>query len=180
MQISRRGAITITSIHERFFNHVNQRALASRFLSLLAGILAMAVCSDSCRAQSSSPEALVDDFVTAWNTHAARGFERLYTADAVWVPVAEVRDEGRENIVKDLMSAHTSWARSSTIALVGGSTIRNPRPDVAIVFFRMKFLDQERRPIAGLERAMVIVAVKHSDGWRISAGQLTKESAPRK
>jgi len=179
MQINRREAVTITSIQERFFNHANRRALVCRFLYLLAGVLAMAVCSNPCRAQSFSPEAIVDNFVTAWNTHAALGFERLFTADAVWVPVAEVRDEGRENIVKDLMSAHTSWARETTIAPFGSSTIRKPTPDVAIIFFRMKFLDQQHQPIAGLERAMVIVAVKNSDGWRISAGQLTKESVPR-
>ncbi len=110
MQMNRRKPI---------FKLLNQSALASRFLYLLAGVLAMTVFSDACRAQSTSPEALVDDFVKAWNTQAERGFERLYTADAVWVPVAEVRDEGRENIVKDLMSAHTSWARATTIALVG-------------------------------------------------------------
>ncbi len=179
MRINCSKAITMTSIQKRLVNHASQGAFVRRFLCFLAGVLAMGVCSDSCRAQSSSPEALVDDFVTAWNMHAAPGFERLYTAEAVWVPIAEVRDEGRENIVKDLMSAHTSWARTSTIALFGSSTIRKPKPDVAIVFFRLKFLDQEHRPIAGLERAMVIVAVKDSDGWRISAGQLTKESAPR-
>ncbi len=59
-------------------------------------------------------------------------------------------------------SSKIGWgsARETTIALVGSSTIRKPKPDVAIRFFRMKFLDREHQPIAGLERAMVIVAVK--------------------
>jgi uncharacterized protein (TIGR02246 family) len=131
-------------------------------------------------AQSASPGALADDLVKAWNAHEAAGFKRLYTEDAVWVPVAEVRDEGRDSIVEDLMVAHTSWARKTTIVLFGDVTIRRPRPGVATVFFRMKFLDRENQPIVGLERALILVAVEDSDGWRISAGQLTKESAPRK
>lgn len=129
-------------------------------------------------AQSITAEGLTENFVAAWNAHEASGFERLFTEDAVWVPVAEVRDEGREAILKDLMAAHTTWAKKTKIALEGQSTVRQLKPDVAVIFFKMKFLDAAGKPIPQQERAMVLVATHAADGWRISAGQLTKESPP--
>ncbi|WP_340648093.1 SgcJ/EcaC family oxidoreductase [Pseudoxanthomonas winnipegensis] len=126
------------------------------------------------------PESLISAFVDAWNAHQAQGFERLFTEQAVWVPIAEVRDEGRAAIVQDLAAAHASWAGKTTIAPFGPSTVRIPKPGVATLFFRVKFLDAQGQPIAGIERALLLVAVQTAEGWRIAAGQLTKESpAPK-
>ncbi len=131
-------------------------------------------------AAAPGPEALVAAFVDAWNAHQAQGFERLFTEQAVWVPIAEVRDEGRAAIVQDLAAAHGSWAGKTTIAPFGPSTVRIPKPGVATLFFRVKFLDAQGQPIAGIERALLLVAVQTAEGWRIAAGQLTKESpAPK-
>lgn len=126
------------------------------------------------------PEALIAAFVDAWNAHQAQGFERLFTEQAVWVPIAEVRDEGRAAIIQDLAAAHASWAGKTTIAPFGPSTVRILKPGVATLFFRVKFLDAQGQPIAGIERALLLVAVQTAEGWRIAAGQLTKESpAPK-
>ena len=148
---------------------------------LSLGVLSLVVALSG-YAGVSAPQEIPQEFVTIWNSHEASGFEHFFTEDAVWVPVAETRDEGRENIVKDLMVAHTSWAKKTRIQLDESIpvTVRFVRPEVATIFFRMKFLDQQNQPIAGLERAMVVVAVKDSNEWKVSAGQLTKESAPRK
>jgi hypothetical protein len=41
-----------------------------------------------------SPESLADDFVAAWDSHDVKAFDRLFRNDAIWIPVAEVIDEG--------------------------------------------------------------------------------------
>ena len=128
-------------------------------------------------AAATGPETLIAAFVDAWNAHQPQGFERLFTEQAVWVPIAEVRDEGRAAIVQDLAAAHASWAGKTTIAPFGPSTVRLPKPGVATLFFRVRFLDAKGQPIAGVERALLLVAVETAEGWRIAAGQLTKESA---
>src|SRR5260370_13908167 len=69
------------------------KVLAPLFLSICLPV--------SSSAQSASPEAIVGDFVKAWNSHDMKALDRLLTDDAIWVPVAEVIDEGRGNIVKD-------------------------------------------------------------------------------
>lgn len=60
----------------------------------------------------------------------------------------------------------------------GPAEIHMLRPDVATIFFHMDFIDRGQ-PVAGLQRAMILVAAKKDGEWRISAGQLTKESASR-
>jgi len=47
------------------------------------------------------PETLADSFLAAWNSHAPKAFDALFTDDAVWVPVAEERTEGRAAIVDE-------------------------------------------------------------------------------
>jgi uncharacterized protein (TIGR02246 family) len=126
------------------------------------------------------PETLISAFVDAWNAHDASGFTPLFTEQAIWVPVAETRDEGRTAIIQDLAAAHATWARKTTIALLDTPTIGRPAAGVATLFFRVRFLDGKGQPIQGIERALLIVAVQDAGGWRIAAGQLTKESpAPK-
>ena len=115
------------------------KAVATMFLS---GLLVA-----TSAAQSASPETLVQDFVNAWNSHDGKVFDRLFIEDAIWVPVAEARTEGRKNIVKDFAEVHATWA---------------------------KFVE-DGKEVPGIDRAMVIVAVKEADGWKIATGQITKQ-----
>lgn len=126
--------------------------------------------------QSSDPTAIVHDFVKAWNSHDMEALDRLFTDDATWVPAVEVLDEGRERIVKDFSAAHATWAKTTTVALTTIPKIQMLKFDVAIVFFHMGLVDNNGNPLPGIDRAMMIVAVKQSGGWKIAAGQITKES----
>jgi uncharacterized protein (TIGR02246 family) len=143
------------------------KVLAPLFLSICF------VCSSS--AQSANPEMLVDDFVKAWNSHDMKAFDRLFTDDAIWVAVAEMRVEGRGNIVKDFAEIHASWAKTTTIVR-SATKVQTLRHDVAVVLFHAGYLDEQGRQIPGADRAMLIVAVKQSDVWRIAVGQITKQS----
>jgi len=129
-------------------------------------------------AQSSGPEALASDFVKAWNSHDMKALDRLLTDDAIWVPVAEVIDEGRGDIVKDFSEAHTTWAKTTTAVPTSAPKVRTLRPDIAVVLFHLGFLDKQGKRIPDINRAMLVVAVKQSDGWRIAVGQITKQSPP--
>ncbi|MGF7150452.1 uncharacterized protein (TIGR02246 family) [Sphingomonas zeicaulis] len=130
-------------------------------------------------AQVASPDAVAPAFVAAWNAHDAAAFERLYSEDATWVPVAEERTQGRDAIVREFASIHGSggWASRSMIALKGTPEIHRLRRDVVTLFFHMDFI-RDGKPVPGLQRALILVATSDRDGWRIAAGQLTKESVP--
>jgi uncharacterized protein (TIGR02246 family) len=145
-------------------------------LKVILGVGAGLAGATGSYAASATAEALPDEFMAAWNGHQADDFEKLFVDEAVWVPVAEVRDQGRDAIVKDLMVAHTTWAKKSKIAFEGERTVLHPKHDVAVLFFKMNFLDAAGQPVPGIQRAMILVGTKAADGWRISAGQLTKES----
>jgi uncharacterized protein (TIGR02246 family) len=129
-------------------------------------------------AATSAPGDLPASFVSAWNAHDLRAFEVLFTPDATWVPVAEERTEGREAILREFSKIHTSqgWAVHSAIALKGEPAVHMLRRDVATLFFHMDFI-AEGKPVAGLQRAMILVATAKRGQWRIAAGQLTKESS---
>lgn len=138
---------------------------------------AVVALSSGTVAAAPSPDTLADRFISAWNTHDLKAFEALYTPDAVWVPVAEERTEGRDAIVAEFAKIHAGagWAVKTTIAKKERPKVHFLRPDVAAVFFHMDFL-KDGKPIAGLQRAMILVAVRESGAWKIGAGQLTKES----
>lgn len=135
----------------------------------------------SSSAQSASPAALVDDFVKAWNSHDGNAFARIFTDDATFVPLAEVRVEGRSEIVKGLTELHMNqWAKTTTVH-PSAIEVRTLRPDVAVVLFHLGLtgiLDEQGKERAGQDRAMVVVAVKQPDGWRIAVSQMTKQSPP--
>jgi uncharacterized protein (TIGR02246 family) len=140
--------------------------------------IACLLAAPAATAQAPSPAALPDAFVAAWNAHDLNAFERLYTPDAVWVPVAEERTIGRAAILAEFGKIHTGdgWAVRTTIGRKGDAAVRTLRPDVATVFFHMDFLS-DGQPVQGLQGAMMLVAARERGGWRIAAGQLTKESA---
>lgn len=123
--------------------------------------------------QTVGPEVIVDKFVRAWNSHDVKAFDRLFSDNAIWVPVAEARVVGHGDVIKDFEEIHTTWAKTTTIS-ASDVKVQRVRPDVAVILFHAKFLEGGKE-IPGIDRAMIIVAVKESDGWRISAGQLTKQ-----
>lgn len=130
-------------------------------------------------AWAAGPEALPDRFVAAWNAHDPKAFEALYTPDAVWVPVAEERTEGRQAIVSEFAKVHVGgWAQKTTITMKDVPEVHLLRPDVATIFFHMDFL-MNGQPVPGMQRAMILVATASNGEWKISAGQLTKESPAR-
>ncbi|MEG8032343.1 SgcJ/EcaC family oxidoreductase [Sphingomonas aurantiaca] len=140
-------------------------------------ICGMVALSSAAIAAPQSPDMLPDRFVAAWNSHDPKAFESLYTADAIWVPVAEERTEGRAAITAAFASIHTGkgWATATTIARRDRPEVHVLTPNVATIFFHMDFL-KDGKPIAGLERAMILVAVRSRGGWRVAAGQFTKET----
>lgn len=130
-------------------------------------------------AEVRAPGDLPRQFISAWNAHDLSAFAGLYEPNATWVPVAEERTEGREAILREFAKVHTGagWALRSTIALKDPPVVHMLRPDVATVFFHMDFI-ADGKPIPGLQRAMILVATRSGTGWKIAAGQLTKESPP--
>ena len=141
--------------------------------------LVLAICfASSSLAQSASPEAIVGDFVKFWNSHDPKILDRLLTDDAIWVTVAEVRLEGRGNIVADLTKAHTGWAKTTTV-FATNTKVQTLRPDVAVVLYHIGFLDTQGKPKPGIDRAMLVVSVKQSDGWKIAVLQITKQTPPK-
>jgi uncharacterized protein (TIGR02246 family) len=128
-------------------------------------------------ARSSGAESLLDGFVQAWNSHDGKAFDHLFTDDAVWVAVAEARTQGRTAIVNEFSEIHATWAKETTI-VASDIEVHSVREDVAIVLFHGRYLDHSGQRVAGVDRAILLVAVKTKDGWRIAAGQLTKQSPP--
>ncbi len=145
--------------------HLSFKSIAALFVS---GFLAATAA-----AQSASPEAVVQDFVSAWNSHDVKVFDRLFSDDTIWVPVAEARVIGHRDVIKGFEEIHTTWAKSTTIT-ASDIKVQTVRPDVAVILFHARYL-KDGKEVPGLDRAMMIVAVKQPDGWRISAGQLTKQ-----
>ena len=124
-------------------------------------------------AQSATPVVVVDDFLKAWNSHDAKAFNRLFTKDAIWAPVAESRFVGHSDVIKEFEQIHTTWANKTTI-IARDIKVQSVRPDVAVILFHAKFV-QDAKEAPALDRAVIMVAVKQADGWRIAAGQVTKQ-----
>ena len=155
----------------------------ARLVSKILALLFLSICFiTSSSAQSATPEATVDDIVKAWNTHDGKAFDRLFTDDIIFVSVAEVRDEGRANVVKGFTKIHTTgWAKNTTV-LPSATKVRTLRPDVAVVLFHISLAgrqDEQGKRMPDVDRAMLFVAVKQTDGWRVAVGQVTKQSPPR-
>jgi uncharacterized protein (TIGR02246 family) len=136
---------------------------------VLAPLFLCICCVISSSAQSASPEGLVDDIVEAWNSHNGEAFGRLFAEDAVLISRGEVVVEGRANIVK-------AW-KTSTIVL-SAKTVRKLRSDAALVLLRLitPSSDEQGEQKQGGVSAMLFVAIKELDGWRIAASQITKLS----
>ena len=123
-------------------------------------------------AQSATPVAVVEDFLKAWNSHDAKAFDRLFTENAMWVPAAERRVLGHGDVIKEFEQIHTTCAKKTAI-IARDTMIQTVRPDVAVILFQAKFV-QEAKEAPALDQAIIMVAVKQPDGWRIASGQVTK------
>ena len=148
---------------------------------ILASLLLTICVVTSGSAQSASPERLVDDFVTAWNSHDEKAFDRLFTDDVIWVESSEKRQEGRSEVMGGFARIHsaTGWAKNSTVT-PSAIKVRTLGPDAAVVLYHANLAgrpDKDGKHMPDVDRAMMIVAVKGSDGWRITAGQITKPAS---
>jgi uncharacterized protein (TIGR02246 family) len=142
-----------------------RKIIVPLFVSLLFAFMSAA--------QSSTPVVLVDDFLKAWNSHDAKAFDRLFAQDAIWVPVAQTRVVGHADVVKEFEQIHTTWAKKTTI-IARDIKVQNIRPDVAVILFQGKFVqDAKEAPL--LDRAIIMVVVKQGAEWRIAAGQDAKQ-----
>jgi len=122
---------------------------------------AIATLSSGAIATPVGPEVVPDRFISAWNTHDLKAFDALYTDDAVWVPVAEERTAGRAAIVAEFAKVHAGkgWAVRTTIVKKGESEVHVLKRGIATIFFHVNFL-MDGKPVPGLERAMILVAVR--------------------
>ena len=149
------------------------RHISDSIVKVIIPLLVSALFAVTSASQSATPVAVVDDFLKAWNSHDANAFNRLFTEDAILVPVAETRVVGHADVVKEFEQIHTTWAKKTTI-IARNIKVQSVRPDVAVILFHAKFV-QDAKEFPALDRAMMMVAVKQADGWRIAAGQVTKQ-----
>ena len=149
------------------------RHMSDSILKVIIPLFVSVLLASMSAAQSATPVSVVDDFLKAWNSHDAKAFDRLFTQDAIWVPVAESRVVGHADVIKEFEHVHTTWAKKTTI-IARDIKVQSIRPDVAVVLLHAKFVqDAKEAPL--LDRAIVMVVVKQADGWRIAAGQDAKQ-----
>jgi len=144
---------------------------------LIIPFLLSALFATISAAQSATPEAVIDDFIKAWNSHEVEAFDRLFTGDAIWIPIAEVRVVGHAEVVSGFADIHKTWAKTTTI-VAKDSKVQMIRPDVAVLLFHGRYL-KDGKEDPELDRAMILVATKEGDGWKIATGQLTKQHEGR-
>jgi uncharacterized protein (TIGR02246 family) len=147
--------------------------MSDSIVKVMIPLFVSALFAATSAAQSATPVALVDDFLKAWNSHDAKVFDRLFAEDALWVPVAETRVVGHSDVIKEFEHIHTTWAKK-TIIIARNIKVQNVRPDVAVILFHAKFV-QDAKEVPTLDRAIIMVALKQADGWRIDAGQVAKQ-----
>jgi len=131
----------------------------------------LALIADPVGSEPSGPEALVDAFTKAWNSHNIQAFEPLFVQDADWVTTYDTRADGRAKILADLKEAHQGFAKDST-AVVSKTAVRLLRPDVAVVHFNADMRWPGNDPPIG--RTLLFVAVREAGTWKIAAGHIAK------
>lgn len=149
------------------------RPMSEPILKIIVTLFVSVLFAATSAAQSATPVALVEDFLKAWNSDDAKAFDRLFTADAIWVPVAERRVVGHADVIKEFEQIHTKWAKKSTI-IARDIKVQSISPEVVVILFQAKFV-QDAKEAPALDRGMIMVAVKQADGWRVAAGQVAKQ-----
>ena len=151
------------------------RTLLWSVLALVSAFAGGGSTALAAAAPVATAESLVERFVAAWNSHDLAAFEKLFTSEATWVATFDVREEGREAVLRDFRIAHEGWAKNSSVA-ASDALVTELRPDVAIVQFNlMMTMGQGKEPLG---RTLLLVASREADGWLIAAGQLTKPNCP--
>ena len=133
-------------------------------------VIVLSAVAGFVHAQKKPPESILDRFVAAWNSHDMKAMDKLYTDDAIWVTLAEVRLVGRPDIIRDMTAAHTTWAGNVSLVKSDVET-RTISPSSAVIFFKAGFI-VDGQPIPDSKRALMIVVVKRNNQWKIAAGQL--------
>jgi uncharacterized protein (TIGR02246 family) len=146
--------------------------MKSHYAPVVRLLLTLLVAGAPIPSVASGPEDIAMTFVQAWNSHDKGQFAKLFIANAYWVPGVGTRLDGREAIVNDLALAHTTWAKLTTMK-ASDVVVRQLSPDVAVVLFNVPFLAENGKAVEP-GNALIIVAVKELEGWRIAVGQLTK------
>ncbi len=142
----------------------------------VVALLASFCCLNASSLQEEGAAVVVNGFVNAWNSHDMDAFSELFAEDAIWVPVAESRLQGRGAILKDFTLIHTTWAKTTTIAS-SDVTVQTLSPDVSAIFLRLQYLDANGQRLPRANHAVLIVAAKMSGRWKIASGQITKLAA---
>jgi uncharacterized protein (TIGR02246 family) len=154
---------------------MNARMKLSAFRLLV--LLAIIGCATRSSAQSTSPEAIADDYVKAWNSHDMKAFDRLFAEDARFIRFADSQSAGRPDIIKEFSAIHTTWAKDISI-YHQAPKVRSLCRDSTVVTFDLGHLDEHGKEAPGIDIAMLVVAVRQQDGWRIVVGQITHPSHP--
>lgn len=149
--------------------------MKTSLLGILGSLAVLIFSAVSVSAQSASPEALVDDFIGAWNKHDSGAWGNLFTEDAIWVTIAEDRAVGRAKITSDFKEIHSTWAKDSRTGK-SDVVLRKVGPDVCVILFRAGSVEEGGKLLEKGKRALLLVVVKQSGGWRIAAGELAHPS----
>ena len=141
---------------------------------LLVALLAVASLSAG-EATQIGPEALVDGFVRAWNSHDMRAFGNLFTEDADFVNVGGKWWKGRTEIQARHQETHAKGFSTSSLSSLGVS-VRMLGADIAVIHFSWELTGQrdadgQQMPVR--RGILQMVAVKQPDDWRIAASQNT-------
>jgi uncharacterized protein (TIGR02246 family) len=147
--------------------------MSDSILKIIVPLFVSVLFAATSAAQSATPVAVVEDFLKAWNSHDAKAFDRLFTEDAIWVPVPETRVVGHSAVIKEFEQIHTKWAKKTTI-IARDIKVQTICPDVVVILFQAKFV-QDAKELPVLDRSIFLVAVKQADGWRVAAGQVAKQ-----
>ena len=142
-------------------------------------VLASLMLSSSAYAQVRSPEQLPEAFIKAWNSHdqTGNGFAAIFADDAHFLPYPEIPVVigGKEisSGIGDLVG--NNWAKDVDSALKGTPLVHRLRPDVAVIYWRADLI-RDGKPMEGIQRANIFVAVREGGEWRITDFQITKEN----
>jgi uncharacterized protein (TIGR02246 family) len=139
--------------------------------ALLVGLLALGGLPVG-EAGQNGPEALVDGFVRAWNSHDMKAFADLFTVDADFVNVAGMWWKGRAEIQAKHEESHATRFKTTNLVSTGTS-VRLLRGDIAVIHFSWELTGQ----LDG-EGNLVPPPWNHSNACGQAAGRLENNRGP--
>lgn len=128
-------------------------------------------------ARSPEPQTLVQGFATAWNTHDADAFGKLFSEQADWVTAPGTRVQGRAGIQDFLAREHKTWARTTTMT-PSNTVVRFLSPDVAVILFEWEIagaIDSTGKTAAPSRGNNIFVATRQTGHWTVVAGQVASQ-----